>query len=129
MSPKLSSVERVKIVGLFYENCRSAVQSQRIFMRNHEIKIKQVGPLEPLIKHIIKSFEEYVEIDNLNSKRCGYEETVRTDENMQNNCVRLAKCLRTSFRRLSVEENIPITPIHRIVHQDLILYPYKIQVL
>ena len=42
---------------------------------------------------------------------------------------KLAKSPRTSLRRLSVDENIPLTSVHRIVHEDLNLYPYKIQVL
>ena len=40
-----------------------------------------------------------------------------------------AKSPRNSPRRLSVEEYIPLTSVHRIDHEDLSLYPYKLQIL
>ena len=48
---------------------------------------------------------------------------------MQNMGEGLAKSHRASLPRLSVEEDVPLTSDHRVVHEDLNIYSYKILVL
>ena len=120
--PSYSTQQRIEIVQLYYENGRSV---KNVFRKLREIYGRHNRPSEPEIRNIVQKFEEtgsVLDIKPATRKRKG-----RSQEHI--NMVRdsVAEDQQTSIARRSQQLEITQTTLWRILHKDLALKPYKVQ--
>ena len=97
-------------------------QCRREFGRNNV-------PHRRTIERLVAKFREIGNVVNANKGHSGRPLSARTPNNIQTVRERLEESPRKSTRRLSQEVGISRTSVVRILHTDLQLFPYKIQVL
>lgn len=124
-SYQYSTHQRTKIVE-FYSATKSIVLTQRQFARDFG---RRRIPSKKTIQRIIAKFRETGSVRNNNKGHSGPPISVRTPAKIDTLRDRLEESPRKSSRRLSQEVRISKTSVLRILHKDLHLFPYKIQIL
>jgi len=81
------------------------------------------------IERLVAKFRKTGSVENANKGRSSRPRTVKTSNNVQNLWERLEESSRKSKSRLSQEVGISRSFVMRILHDDLMLFPYKIQIL
>ena len=117
--------ERSKILES-YLSTKSTVVTQRVFCR--EVPGRKT-PCRKTIKKIVEKFRNTGSVVNENKGHSGWYVAVRTRANVQTVRKHLQQSPRKSIRRLSQEADISRTTVQRIIHNDLKLFPYKVQIL
>ena len=115
-----SLAHRVRIVEL-YSKTESIVKAQREFRKEQKCK---EAPHKSTILRLIKRFRKTGSI-----RRKEYSK--RLSPRRQEAVGKIGRAIegnrRTSVRKLSVQTQVPRSSVSRILHQDLGLYPYKVQ--
>ena len=117
--------ERTKIVELYFAT-KSPTLVQRQFQRKF--------PGKKILHHhtitrLIEKFRNTGSVVNNNKGHCGPKFTARTPAHVQDVRARLQQSPRKSTRRLSQQVGISSRSVRRIIHGDLKLFPYKVQIL
>ena len=117
--------QRIKIVEAYFST-KSVVQIQRQYTRDFG---RGRVPARRTIECLIAKFKETGSVGNNNNGHSGRLILARTPKRIET----LRGCLQESPRkstcRFSQEVGISKTSVIRILHQDLKLFPYKIQIL
>ena len=108
-----------------YLATKSLIQTQRQFRRDFP---GRNAPTRVTILRLLDKFRETGSVQNKNKGHSGRPRSARTDPNIDNVREHLARSPRKSTRRLSQETDLSRTSIMRIMHQDLHMFPYKIQI-
>ncbi|XP_076066935.1 uncharacterized protein LOC143040126 [Oratosquilla oratoria] len=120
-----SMEERTRIVELYFAT-KPPTLVQKRFRREHpEKKI----PHRHTITRLVEKFRNTGSVINNNKGHCGPKVTARTPANIKDVRDHLQQSPRKSTRRLSQEMGISRTSERRIIHSDLNLFPYKVQIL
>lgn len=114
--------ERIKILIFYLENQRSIYKTQLEFRKFYNVK---KSPSGATIRSIFCKFEKYGSVGD--SSRSGRPPSSRTNENIELVRASVAEDASTSTRKRSTQLKIGETSLRRILHQDLKMYPYKIQ--
>ena len=118
--------------------CRRGSRSWRPISRlSHSSKHRQFhrdfpgrnAPTRVSILCLLNKFRETGMVQEKNKGHSGRLRSARTDPNIDNVGEHLAMSPRKSTRRLSQETDLSGTSLRRIMHQDLHMFPYKIQIL
>ena len=117
--------ERTKILESYFST-KSVVLTQRAFRR--EFPGRKV-PCRKTITNIVEKFRNTGSVGNDNKGHSGRQVTVRTPANVQAVREHLEQSPRKSTRRLSQEVGISRATVQRVIHNDLKLFPYKVQIL
>jgi hypothetical protein len=114
--------QRIKIVW-FYAETKSIKLTQKKY-REH-FKVKR-APAKPTIRKLKDKFLMSGSVHDL--VRHGRIKTGRSTDNIDIIRQAVAKSPKRSVRRLSAENRVPRSSVHRILRRDLKKYPYKIQI-
>lgn len=117
--------DRTKIVELYFAT-NSVVCTQRTFRREFP---GRHCPCARTIKRLVDKFRNTGSLVDDNKGHSGHPFSARTPANIAVVRDRLQQSPRKSTRRLSQEVGISRTSVRRIIHKDLTLFPYKIQIL
>ena len=109
-----------------YFSTKSVVLTQREFRREFPAR---KTPCRKTITKIVEKFRNTGSVRNDNKRHSGRYVAVRTRANVQAVRKHLEQSPRKSTRRLSQEVGISRTTVQRIIHNDLKLFPYKVQIL
>jgi hypothetical protein len=120
-----SVAERTRIVELYFAT-KSPTLVQRQFRREHPEKKM---PHRHTISRLVDKFRNTGSVINNNKGHCGPKVTARTPANIQDVRDHLEQSPRKSTRRLSQQVGISRTSVRRIIHCDLQLFSYKVQIL
>jgi hypothetical protein len=115
-------VQRIEIVKIHYKNGESfaeTVRKVRTQFGHHE------APSRSAIVKIIKIFEQTGFVTN--QKKSGRPRTARSTENLHAVEESVDNDPGMSIPRRSQQLNISTSSLHRILHLDLHLHPYKVQ--
>jgi len=110
----------VSIVELYFQT-GSVVAAQRTFRTMHNCR---KAPTRNTIVRLVNQFRETGSVVNLKRKRS---RPSRDDENIERVSEEVQHAPQTSTRRISAQLSIPRTSLLRILHGDLGLRPYRIQ--
>ena len=122
---QFSVQERTKIVQPYLAT-KSVVLIQRQFRRKFP---GRKIPHRNTIKSLIQKFRDTGSVANNNKTHSGARLTARTPARVQDVRTRLEQSPRKSTRRLSQEVGISRSFVMRVIHSDLKLFPYKVQIL
>ena len=125
IAKQFSDQERIKIIELYFAT-KSTVLVQRQFRR--EFPGRKI-PHRNTIKNLVEKFRDSGSVTNNNKGHSGPPSTATTPAHVQDVRAHLEQSPRKSTRRLSQEVGISRTSVRRIIHRDLKLFPYKVQVL
>lgn len=114
--------QRIYVVQTYYENQRSIKNTYRKIRDFFGVSKR---PHENSIRNLIKKFEETGSVENI--KPPGRPRNVRTSENIAIVSESVVSEPTMSIPRRSQELDISSTSLWRILHLDLHLHPYKIQ--
>ena len=117
--------ERSKILESYFST-KLVVLTQREFRREFP---GRKTPHKKTITKTVEKFRNTGSVGNDNKGHNGWYVTVRTRTNVQAVRNHLEQLPRKSIRRLSQEVGISRTTVQRIIHNDLKLFPYKVQIL
>ena len=117
--------ERGKIVEAYFAT-KSVVLTQRQFRRDFP---GRNPPSKLTIRHLLEKFRETGSVGDKNKGHSGQPRSARTANNSETVRRRLEVSPRKSTRRLSQETHLSRTTVRRIMHRDLHLFSYKIQIL
>ena len=117
--------EGIKIVEAYFAT-KSLIQTQRQFRRDFPARN---APTRVTILHLLNKFRETGSIQDKNKGHSGQLRSARTDPNIDNVREHLAMSPRKSARHLSQETDLSRTSVMRIMHHNLHMFPYKIQIL
>lgn len=122
---RFSGADRALCVREFYKNGDSATVARRRFCSIRGFRHLNDAPSIPLIRKWVKKFEETG--TTLEKPKSGRPRSSRTVENVEraNESVRDDPSL--SIRKRASALNVHRSSLHRILHKDLKLHPYKIQ--
>ena len=112
-------------VKAFYRNAESYVAAQRQFRQHFHLPPRARVPDKKTIKIWVQNFEN---TGQTTKKTGGSAKTIRTPENVEVVREAIARSPRRSARRLSFALGISDRSLRRILHQDLHMHPYKIQI-
>ena len=125
IAKQFSDQERIKIIELYFAT-KSTVLVQRQFRR--EFPGRKISNRNT-IKNLVEKFRDSGSVTNNNKGHSGPPSTATTPDHVQDVRAHLEQSPRKSTRRLSQEVGISRTSVRRIIHRDLKLFPYKVQVL
>lgn len=114
--------QRAKIVIIYLENNRSIIQTQREYRRIFNVA---TAPTAPTIRSLFKNFEQRGTVADV--KRIGRSPISRSNENIARVAASVEEQPETSTRRRASQLQLSRRTLQRILHTDLHLYPYKIQ--
>lgn len=114
--------QRIQIIQLFYENGRS---NKNVFRKLRDFYDRHNRPNESTILRIVKKFEETGSV--MDVKTPIRHRPSRSQENIDAVRESVEADPRMSIPRRSQELNIPKTTVWRILHKDLSLKAYKVQ--
>ena len=117
--------EGIKIVEAYFTT-KSLIQTQRQFRKDFP---GRNAPIRVTILRLLNKCKETRSIQDKNKGHNGWRRSARTDPNIDNTREHLAMSPRKSTRRLSQETDLSRTSVMRIMHQDLLMFLYKIQIL
>ena len=122
---RYSVQEGIKVVEAYFAT-KLLIQTPRQFCRDFP---GRNAPTRVTILRLLNKFRETGNIQDKNKGHSRWLRSGRTDNNIDNVREHLAMSPRKSPRRLSQEADLSRTSVMRIVHQDLHMFPYKIQIL
>ena len=122
---RYSVQERIKVVEAYFAT-KSIVLTQRQFGRDFP---GRNAPSRLTVRRLLDKFRETGSVGDKNKGHSGRPRSARTENNIETLRQRLAESPRKSTRRLSQEAALSRSTVIRIIHQDLHMFPYKIQVL
>ena len=114
--------QRIQIVWFFAET-KSDKLTQAKFKEHFNVNY---APSRNTIQQLVQKFLSTGSVHDL--PRAGRGRTGRSATNIDVIRRAVAKSPRRSVRRLSTENNVPRTTVHRILRKDLKQFPYKIQI-
>jgi hypothetical protein len=115
--------QRVQIVELFYENKRSV---KSVYRKLREFYGLHNRPTESTIGRIVKKFQETGSVEDQKSKK--YSRSGRSQENIDLVRESVAEDPEMSIRRRSQQVGLSESTTWRILHKDLALKAYKVQI-
>lgn len=121
-----SGAQRAFCVREYYRNNDSATEAQRKFCTQYNIRNKNQAPSTRAIKNWVQKFEETG--STLNQPRSGRPRTSREPVNIERVRASVREQPGLSTRKRSSVLNVSRTSLNRILHKDLHLHPYKIQI-
>ncbi|PSN36634.1 hypothetical protein C0J52_22297 [Blattella germanica] len=119
-----SGEQRGFVVKAYYQIGQSLVQARHAFRRHFNIPHNQPVLSDNAIRTWICNLEE---TGSMTKKRGGSVKTVRT-ENIAAVREAMVRCPRRSAKQHSLRIGISDTSVRRILHKDLHLHPYKLQI-
>ena len=119
---KFTNDQHMKIVEFYYSSGKSIIQTQRKF-RNHFIVREQ--PSENTIRNLIARFESKGSVHD--SACSGRPKTSRTPENIDRDRESVNENPETSTRKRETQFRMARSSLRRITKKDLLLFPYKLQ--
>lgn len=117
--------ERSFCVREYYRNNDSATIARRRFRHHFNLHDVQQCPSVPLIKQWVRKFEETG--STLNKRVPGRRRSARTDENIERVRASVRQQPNLSTRKRAAALNVTRSSVLRILHKDLHMHPYKIQ--
>ena len=120
-----SDKQRAFCVREYYRNKDSFTRAQRKFCAHYNIRRKNEAPSIQLIRKWVQKFEETG--STMNQPRSGRPRTSRDPENVERVRASIRENHGLSTRKRSNALGLPRTSLIRILHNDLHLHPYKIQ--
>lgn len=114
--------QRTVLIKLFYQNGCSATQCLRAYRAAHG---KHAGPTEATVRALVKKFEKTGSVHD--APRSGVPRTARSEENINTVAASLVADPTTSTRRRAQKLGLSQTTLRRILHEDLGMHAYKIQ--
>lgn len=105
---------------------KSLIQTQRQFRRDFP---GRNAPTRVTILRLLDKFRETGGVQDKKKGHSGRPRSARTDPNIDNVREHLARSPSKSTRRLLQETDLSRTSVIRIMHQDLHMFPFKIQIL
>ncbi|KAL4710049.1 hypothetical protein ACJJTC_011634 [Scirpophaga incertulas] len=118
---RFSGADRALCVREFYKNGNSATVARRKFCSIRHLN----APSTRLIAKWVKKFEETG--STLEKPKSGRPRTSRTAENVDSVTQSIRDDPNLSIRKRAVALNVHRSSLCRILHKDLKLHPYKIQ--
>lgn len=122
---RFTGADRAFCVREFYCNNNSATVARRKFREHHNLRNFNDTPSIQTIKNWVTKFEESG--STLDKKRSGRPRTSRTEENIDVVKQSIRENPTQSTRKRSSALNLSRTSLQRILKKDLLLHPYKIQ--
>ena len=116
--------QRIFIVESFIRNNESCMAVQREFVKHFHAGHH---PSRHTIYRIIAKWRKHGSIENLSKRKSGRRISIRTPENIERVQKALQENPQNSSRRAAQQLGISKSSLLRILHKDLQLYPYKIQ--
>lgn len=116
-------IERAQIVELYIKNSFSIVKTQREFRAKNLVR---KAPTKDTIKKIYEHFRSFGTLSN--AKRPNQSRPVRSDLNIDLTRESIEREPETSSRRRSLHIGVSDRSLRRIIHSDLHMFPYKIQI-
>ena len=120
---RLTTDERTKLVGWYFENHKSVVNTQRAYKRNFKTRD---APTSRTIREVVKRFQEKGTVAY--RERCGPPKSVRTPQNIEVEG-KNTRFSPTIIKNLARQLKFSRRTVRRILTEDLNLYSYKIQIL
>lgn len=120
---RYTPIERAAIVKMFIKNNSSIVQTQREFRRKYG---RRAAPDAKTIRRLAARFEEYGTLADVRHR--GRSRTSRSVENVDAVRRSVEQHPETSTRRRATQIGISRWSLRQILHKDLHMFPYKIQV-
>ena len=117
--------QRVYAVKAFYQNGNSYTHVRRAFRIHFNINRNKQVPSACAIKNWVRNFEE---TSSTTKKKSGRPISVCTPENIERVRTAIERSPRRSARRHGTRLGISNRSVTRILHNDLHLHPYKIQI-
>lgn len=117
--------QRGYAIKAYYQNDKSFVQTRRDFRRHFNIPRNQPVPSNNAIRMWVNNLEQ---TGSTSKNRGGSARTVRTPENIERVRQAILRSPRRSAIRHATRLRISDRSVRRILHQDLLNHPYKIQV-
>lgn len=117
--------QRAYAVKAFYQNGNCYINARRAFRNHFNINRNQPVPSACAIKKWVQNFEE---TSSTTKKKPGRPISVRTPQNIERVRTAIERSPRRSARRHSTALGISNRTVRRILHKDLHLHPYKIQI-
>ncbi|CAK9801230.1 Transposable element Tc3 transposase [Anthophora plagiata] len=114
--------QRIHIIQTYYENGRSLINTYRKLRNYFGVNNR---PNQSSIQRLVKKFEETGSV--VDKPKSGRPKTVRTNENIAAVCESVKNEPTTSISRRSQELGISYGSVWRILHADLHLPAYRIQ--
>ena len=114
--------QRIEIVELYYENGRSA---RSVFRKLRDFHPRHNRPSEQQIGNIVRKFQETGSVKD--RERHQYARAGRSDENIATVSDSVAEDPNMSISRRSQQLGLSESTVWRIMHKDLALKAYKIQ--
>lgn len=122
---RFSGADRALCVREFYKNGDSATVARRKFCSIRGFRHLNDAPSIPLIRNWVKKFEETG--TTLDKSKSGRPRSSRTVENVESVNQSVRDDPNLSIRKRASALNVHRSSLHRIMHKDLNLHPYKIQ--
>lgn len=122
---RFSGADRALCVREFYKNGNSATVARRKFCSIRHIRHLNDAPSTRLIAKWVEKFEETG--STLEKPKSGRPRTSRTAENVDSVTQSIRDDPNLSIRKRAVALNVHRSSLCRILHKDLKLHPYKIQ--
>ena len=117
---KYTTEERTKIVEFYFKFHHSIILTQREYCRHFSAR-KQ--PSDFMIRRLIQRFQQYGSVSDL--PRSGRPRLVRSQMNLERVRDSVQQEPGTSIRRRSHQLGMSRTSLHRILSDNLHLFPYK----
>lgn len=114
--------QRAYIIELYIKNLFLIVQTKRAFRKENKVKN---APAKSTIQKLYEKFRDHGNLGNV--PRPSKQRTQQTNRNIQRVRQSVERNPRTSAVRRSLQLNMARTSSRRIIHDDLHLFPYKIQ--
>lgn len=121
-----SGVQRALCVREYYRNHDSAAEARRKFRTHYNIRNAKHAPSIQTIQKWVQKFEATG--STLNEPHSGRTRTTREPVNVERVRESIREQPRLSTRKRASVLNLPRTSLNRILHKDLHLHPYKIQI-
>ena len=117
--------QRIKLVW-FYAETKSVSLTQKKFKEHFHLTRREKGPGRQCILNLVDKFLKTGSVHD--TVRCGRQKTGRSTNNIDVIRRAVEKSPKRSVRRLSAENQVKKSTVHRILRKDLKKYPYKIQI-
>lgn len=122
---RFSGADRALCVREFYKNGNSATAARRKFCSIRHIRHLNDAPSTRLIARWVEKFEETG--STLEKPKSGRPRSSRTVKNVESVAQSIREDPNISIRKRAVALNVHRSSLCRILHKDLKLHPYKIQ--
>ena len=121
---QLSTEQKSRLVQ-FYLTSRSVITTQRKYRTHFKTR---VAPVRGTILRLKDKFLKTGSVENLYKERSGRPATQRTPENIAKVESIISQNPRSSIRTIGRQLGMSSSTVHRILREDLKLFPYKIRV-